>query len=220
MKFISHTATKVLCSTLLLAAASFAQDIPAQEFSTPEAPASQNRNNGGVIKLPEGVSRVISIDAHNTLLAELEDAQTGAKEYRSFPIQHVYSGGIAKVMGGDIVPTEPFVSPYFSKGGQLNTGANSGIQPLNGGGNGWNNGNNGWNNGANNGFNQGFNGQPMNGYDGNNFNGMNSNRGGFVGNRRAVPTTNSQFKIESRSQKINQIVGLLDRPLKQVEIGQ
>ena len=96
------------------------------------------QTNGGVLDLPEGISRVIAVDAHNILLAETDpEATNEPKKIVPLTVRHVYAGGIAKLFGGEVVPTEQFVSPAFNN-------ANG-----NGGGNGFNNGGNNRRNNAN-----------------------------------------------------------------------
>jgi hypothetical protein len=194
---MKNLALKVLGGSLLLATSTFAQ---------------QTNTQGGTLPLPEGVKRVIAIDAQNQLLAEVED-ENGNVEYRSIPVRHVYAGGIAKVLGGDIIPTEPFVSPAFTNGGAGYGNNGNNVQQF--GGNGYNNGNNnGFNNGNNNGWQNGSN--------------FNSGFGGFVGNGRVaprvnVPTTQMNRQMRNRNlnnRRVNQVVGFLDRPIPQVEVGQ
>src|SRR5688500_13602393 len=98
---------------------------------------AQQAASEGAIKLPDSVRRVISIDAHNILLAEVGDPEVPAEsEYAALIIRHIYSGGIARVLGGTVIPTEIFVSPAFNKGGFGGTNP-SGIASI--GGNGFNN---------------------------------------------------------------------------------
>ncbi|HVF11244.1 MAG TPA: hypothetical protein VNA16_10595, partial [Abditibacteriaceae bacterium] len=108
----------------------------------------------GVIKLPSDVRQVISIDAHNVLLAETADPDEPTEsEYAALVVRHVYSGGIARILGGTVIPTEIFVSPAFNKGG-FGGGNPSGITAVGGGFSG------GFNNGG--GFNSGLNGGGIN----------------------------------------------------------
>ncbi len=115
-----------------------------------------NQNNGGAtLPLPEGVSRVIGIDAQNTLLVELEPETPGApSEYRAIPVRHVYEGGIARLFGGTTISTEDFVSPAFSKNGggfgNMNNGGPGNFVGNTNGGNGFgqNNFNGGYPNGG------------------------------------------------------------------------
>ncbi|MDF2439630.1 MAG: hypothetical protein JWN98_614 [Abditibacteriota bacterium] len=200
-------------------------------------------NGGGVIALPKGVRNVISIDAHNTLLAEVEDATGESSEYVQMQVRHVYSGGIAKILGGTIVPTEQFVSPAFNKQGGF---GNNGFQAAQPGLNGGNmNGNfnvnpSGAGMGAGAGFGNGygFGNGVGNGYGyygtttvtgANGATGTLPNFGGFIGNGQVVPqngmsqsTLNRQparISVNTGSRQLNQVLGLLDRPLPQVEVG-
>lgn len=74
-------------------------------------PAGQG---GGVLTLPQGVKRVVSIDAYNMLLVEVD--RDGKPAYTTMPIKHVYSGGIASLFGGTTIPTAQFVSPAAAGG--------------------------------------------------------------------------------------------------------
>jgi ribonuclease Z len=95
--------TAALCASACLPAVAHAQQ-------------DDRDQNGGILPLPDGVRRVIAIDAQNTLLAELEpDTPGGPSEYRFVPVRHVYAGGVARLFGGDVISTEEFVSPAFSK---------------------------------------------------------------------------------------------------------
>ena len=115
-----------------------------------------NGGAGAVIPLPQGVKRVISIDAYNTLLAETGE---GARsDYTLIPIRHVYSGGIAALFGGISIPTALFVSPGAAAG--FGGGNGFGVSGFNGGGVGGVNGFNG--SGINNGFNGAGNGAFQN----------------------------------------------------------
>lgn len=97
---------------------------------------NQNGGGGGTLPLPEGVNRVISIDAHNYLLAEVDrDGKTGLAP---IIIRHVYSGGIAKIFGGTTVPTNIFISPGAMGG---NGGAQTGFGGGGGNTGGFNTGN-------------------------------------------------------------------------------
>lgn len=213
-------------------------------FVTPAA-AQQGRsspnngqNNGGVIPLPKGVRNVISIDAHNTLLAEVEDASGQNSEYVQIPVRHVYSGGIAKILGGTVVSTEQFVSPAFNKQGGFgnrgnggNNGGNNGFQGAQQGFNGGNNFNgNNFGNGFGNGY--GIGNTTVTGPNGET--GTLPNFGGFVGNGQVVPqnftpqsTLNgrqanrqqARISVNTGNRQLNQILGLIDRPLPQVEVG-
>lgn len=123
------------------------------------AHAQQNRNDG-LLPLPPGIARLIAVDAQNILLAETADENGGSRQFFALPVRHVYAGGIARLFGGTVVPTAPFVSPYFNQ--------NNGFSGNNGGFN-QNNGFNNNGNFGNNSNNGGFNGN-------NNFNNVNGRR--------------------------------------------
>lgn len=105
---------------------------------------NQNRggNNGGVLPLPEGLESVVSIDAFNILLAQIN--RDGRRDLSPIIVRHIYSGGVARLFGGSSVPTEQFVTPGTFGGG--NGGGNGGAR----GGGGFQNG--GQNGGQNTGF--------------------------------------------------------------------
>lgn len=125
-------------------------------------------NNGGVFQLPPNVKNVVSIDAQNLLIIESEvDGQT---QYTPMIVKHVYSGGIARLFGGSIVPTAQFVTP-----GAVTVGQNT---PVATGVNGNGIGNNSLGNNQN--------------FSGGNFNGNNQNFGGFISNAITRDTFNGQ----------------------------
>jgi hypothetical protein len=62
-----------------------------------------------VLNVSDGISKLVSIDAQNVLLVQLANG-----EYQLLPVQHVYSGGIARLFGGATIPTEYFVSPALN----------------------------------------------------------------------------------------------------------
>lgn len=199
---------------------------------------NNGQNSGGVIELPPGVRNVISIDAHNILIAEVESSTGEGSEYVPLAVRHVYSGGIAKIFGGTVIPTEQFVSPAFNKqGGMGNNGFQGPQTAFNGnGGNGF--GNNGFgNNGNGNGGFGSFGNQTVTGPDG--ATGTIPNFGGFVGNGQYAPQNfapqsfapqnympqstfngrQARFSVNTGNRHLNQVLGLLDRPLPQVEVG-
>lgn len=100
---------------------------------------AQQTAASGALRLPNEVRRVISIDAHNILLAETIDPDNEEEsEYAELRVLHLYSGGVARVFGGTVIPTEMFVSPVFNNGG-FGGGNPSGITSVggfNGAGNG------------------------------------------------------------------------------------
>ena len=79
-------------------------------------------NGGGALPLPEGVERVVSIDAFNILLAQTN--RNGQRDLSPIIVRHIYSGGVARLFGGDTVPTELFVTPGAFGG--ANNGRNGG----------------------------------------------------------------------------------------------
>ena len=104
---------------------------------------NQNRGgtNGGVLPLPEGLESVVSIDAFNILLVQIN--RDGRRDLSPIIVRHIYSGGVARLFGGSSVPTEQFVTPGTFGGG--NGGGNGGAR-----GGGFQNG--GQNGGQNTGF--------------------------------------------------------------------
>ncbi|BCM92287.1 hypothetical protein IAD21_04166 [Abditibacteriota bacterium] len=171
----------------------------------------QQNRNGGTLPLPQGVDRVISIDAYNILLAESKDEDSGDSIYTPIVVRHVYSGGMAALFGGTSIPTAQFVSPGSQNGGNGNGNGNNnrfgggvGVGSLGGGNNGFNQGNNGFNqngfNQGNNGFNNGFN-QGNNGFNGvSGFNGTGFNNGfNGAGNGQLSQSQNGNFSMGQTS---------------------
>ena len=111
-------------------------------FCQPRQNQNQNQNNafgqngGAIFQLPPSVKDVVSVDAQNMVIIVSE--KDGETRYTPTIIKHVYSGGIARLFGGTIIPTAQFVTPGVMSNAQ------------NGQGNGQNNGNQ--NNFGNNGF--------------------------------------------------------------------
>lgn len=207
MKTIFQTMQRVTGISCVLAGGCLAT-LPALAQNT------ANRNNqtrSAVIQLPPGVDNVVSIDALNTILAETSDPDTGDNEQIiPFSIQHVYSGGIARVLGGTSIPTEQFVSPAFSNGnngfGRSNTGVVS-----NGGRFGGQTYGQGYN-GGNNAFLSGTGGNAFNSNNGiGNFNSANNYGVTGSGLYNIVPPASQRA--------LNSVTGLLDRPVPQVEVG-
>ena len=105
---------------------------------TPALAQQQNGNNtnfgaqnGAVLQLPAGVQNVVSIDALNTIIIASDGEQPGQTRYTPTRIQHVYSGGIARLFGGFSVPTAQFVTPgAFNNGGNGNQ--NGGVAAVGG----------------------------------------------------------------------------------------
>ena len=128
------------------------------------------RNGGAVFELPSSVQNVVSIDALNMIIIAQDGERDGETRYTPSIIQHVYSGGIARLFGGTSVPTAQFATPGLLGGGNQNGGFGGNQSGAsNFGGNGF--GNNNFGGGS---FNN-------NGFGGNNF-GNNSFGGGFGNN--------------------------------------
>jgi hypothetical protein len=107
----------------------------------PATTAQSATGGNGVLQLPPGVEQLVSIDAHNILLAQLRDPDNpDRRSYAVIVPQHVYSGGLARLFGGTVIPTEQFLVP----GGALNSGPRGGVlsvqsnNPLGGSANGGN----------------------------------------------------------------------------------
>ena len=157
----------------LLASPAFAQ--PALNGANNNA---FGRNDGAIFQLPPRVNNVVSIDAFNMLILASEGERPGETQYTPTIIQHVYSGGIARLFGGTAVPTAQFVTPgqFGNNGNNNNNGGVAGVGGNNGGFGG--NTNNGGFGGAQNGFGGGFqnNGGFQNGaLNGQGFNTINRN---------------------------------------------
>jgi len=67
---------------------------------------------GGVLPLPEGVQSVTSYDPQNSLIVAYT-GQDGRLHYEVIPLKHVYSGGIAMIFGGNVIPTQAVVTPLL-----------------------------------------------------------------------------------------------------------
>lgn len=156
--------------------------------------AQQNTSqSNGVLTPPAPITNVISIDAHNMLLIESGEAGE-PKEYSLAIPKHLYSGGIARLFGGTIIPTELLVIPESA----LRSGAGGNFGRNNSGNTNSNGGNSGNNNFANN--NSG----------GNNTFGNSFNRG----------SNNFSSRVPLRNlNDFNQALGALDRPVRQAQIG-
>jgi hypothetical protein len=170
------------------------------------AHAQQNPSSGeGVLTPPPEVSNVISIDAHNTILIETQDPQDpdSPKEYSLAIPRHIYSGGVARLLGGSIITTEMLVVPQSamrSGNGAFGNNGASGVGNFGG-------------NSANNSFNN----SGGNGNFGNNFGGnssISSNNSFNRGFSNFVPRISV-----NNMQQFNQILSYLDKPIRQVEVG-
>jgi len=84
---------------------------------------------GAAMQLPKGVTKVVSIDLHNYLLVEAVDAE-GKTHYSIIQPRHVYSGGLARIFGGTLIPTADLITPESANrtGGRTR----SGFSPLGG----------------------------------------------------------------------------------------
>jgi hypothetical protein len=91
--------------------------------------ASNTPTGGGVMQLPKGVTKVVSIDTQNVLLVESVDAD-GNKHYNIIRPRHVYSGGLARIFGGSIISTEQLVIPESANRNGI--GVNNGITRIGG----------------------------------------------------------------------------------------
>ena len=141
----------------------------APALAQPRNNANQNNfgaQNGAIFQLPPSVQNVVSIDALNTIIIAQDGARDGETQYTPLRIQHVYSGGIARLFGGTSVPTAQFATPGLLNGGGNNNFNNGAVAA---GGN---------QNGVRNFGGNGFGNNQSGGFGGNNFGGGFSN-GGF-----------------------------------------
>ena len=170
-------------------------------FAQPQQQRGNGNNNfgaqnGAVFQLPPSVRNVVSIDALNMIIIASDGEREGETVYTPTIIQHVYSGGIARLFGGTAVPTAQFVTPGLMNGGGNN--GNNGVSSAN------NNGFGGQNNGGNtNGF--GNNGGFNNGGFGNNggFNNGATFQNGFLnGNGFNTQNTNCR-RQRARADALN-----------------
>lgn len=156
----------------------------AQQPAQQRQGAGQNNAAGAggnaVFQLPPSVQNVVSIDALNMIIIASDGQRPGETQYTPSVIQHVYSGGIARLFGGTAVPTAQFATPGLMNGAQNGgNGGGNGNGGFGGNQNGVSNfgGNN--NGGGQNGFggNGGFNGGGFGNaiLPGNGFNTQNSN---------------------------------------------
>jgi hypothetical protein len=94
----------------------------------------------GVLAPPPEVSNIVSIDAQNSVLVETQNLQNPEepKQYALALPRHIYSGGVARVLGGSIISTEALVIPQSAL--RSFNGVPGGFNGFNG--NGFNNGGN------------------------------------------------------------------------------
>ena len=95
-----------------------------------------NQTNSGIFQLPPSVQNVVSIDAQNLLI--IASQNNGQTAYTPLLIQHVYSGGIARLFGGSVVPTAQFATPGLLNGNTQN--GQTGVTTFGGNGGGVGNG--------------------------------------------------------------------------------
>jgi hypothetical protein len=160
----------------------------------------------GSITPPPDVTNIVSIDAHNSILVETQEPQNtnAPREYSLALPQHIYSGGIARAMGGSVIPTEMLVIPQGARNQAATPNGVMGFGGNNfGGGIGFTNGNSG---GFQNGFGQDF--------GNNNFGNSNSGNGNF----NSFGRFNAPLPVNNMRQ-FNQVMGFLDRPIPQAQVG-
>lgn len=159
------------------------------------AHAQENAPGEGVLAPPPEISNIISIDAHNYVLVETQDPQqpNAPREYSLAIPKHIYSGGVARVFGGTVIPTEMLVIPQSAmRGGMMNP---TGVTSF-GGGN--------FGSGGNVGFGNALGGGFPGGVD----NGFNT---GFGRMTPTIPVNNMR--------QFNQVLGYIDQPMRQVQVG-
>lgn len=114
----------LILSSALLSTATFAQAAPSLPPLVGASSSSQ-----GILPLPDGVQRVVAVDAQNTILAQMRPDNSEPLQYHLLQVKHVYAGGIAMLFkGSGVIPTGPFVSPGFAQGGNFGGGQNGGNQ--------------------------------------------------------------------------------------------
>lgn len=97
--------------------------------STQAQPATRWQRGGNAasapLQLPQGVEKLISIDAHNFLFVETRDPENpDDRQYSVIKPQHIYSGGIAQLFGGTVVSTAQFLIPGGANLGGTQRGVN------------------------------------------------------------------------------------------------
>ncbi|NCO33319.1 MAG: hypothetical protein AUJ92_12115 [Armatimonadetes bacterium CG2_30_59_28] len=84
---------------------------------------AQNQQSSA-LPLPDGVNSVTSYDPQNSIIAAYT-GEDGRLHYEVIPLRHVYSGGIARIFGGAVIPTQSMVTPVPPNTGGLNMGTNA-----------------------------------------------------------------------------------------------
>lgn len=199
-----------------------AQSVSAQgeQAATGQNSGRGQQNGRSVLPLPKGITKVISVDSQNSLLVEMDDPDDPTqKQYTVIRINHVYSGGIARLLGGTIIPTELLVSPGYSQGNGNGNGGFPGPSAYSnngnnaGGGVGFFNPTAGATNGAtNNGYAPGANGTTGNYANGYN---QNSNGQGAPLSYTTSPSYNHNFlRVPLRARNLPHpgIVGQVPQP--------
>lgn len=138
--FLKLMKTLLFCGAILSA---FALPTLAQ----PRVANGNGNGNGGVFSLPPSVNNVVALDAYNSLFVETEDEANGIR-VTEMPVRRIYAGGVARLFGGTVVPTLPFISPGNFAGGGFGVTNASGNGGNNGFGAGQGIGNNGVSNGT------------------------------------------------------------------------
>jgi hypothetical protein len=139
--------------------------------------------NSGIFSLPPSVNNVVALDAYNSLFVETEDEVNGIR-VTEMPVRRIYAGGVARLFGGIVVPTLPYISPGTFAGGGF------GITNASGGGN---NGNFGAGQGIGNGGGVGGN----TGFGGGNTGGFNN----ALGNTNAFGGTTTSVLAQLRARR-------------------
>lgn len=65
----------------------------------------QSAPGTGVLPLPAGVTSIVSDDALNQLIVTTQSVDNPSPQFLAIRPRHVYSGGIAMLFGGPVIPT-------------------------------------------------------------------------------------------------------------------
>jgi len=122
MKRIISVASSSVASTVFTAA------LALSVLSATAHAQSATTAGSGVLRPPAGVTKIVSVDAHNVLIIETEDAPDAPKQYSLIIPRHIFSGGIAALFGGSSIPTEMMVSPGMA--GRSGLAAPGAITPM------------------------------------------------------------------------------------------